>query len=84
MKKKSAFNSQPPTLDNIHDANALIQELWHKLKEYEDRLNANSQNSSRSPSSDTPKARAERKKLKRQVAEIRLALNQATPDINDL
>ena len=56
----------------------LIRELWDKLREYEDRLAASSRNSSRSPSSDSPQAKAERKKLQRLVAEIRLALNLDT------
>ena len=83
MKKKMLFNQEPPTVSNVGEANALIRELWDKLREYQDQLNASSRNSSRSPASDTPQAKAERKKLKRLVAEIRLALSQATRGIDD-
>jgi len=78
MKKKKQFSKEPPAVDNLDDANLLIRELWDKLREYEDRLAASSRNSSRSPSSDSPQAKAERKKLQRLVAEIRLALNLDT------
>ena len=61
----------------------LIQELWGKLREYEDRLAASSRNSSQPPSQDSAAGRAERKKLKRLVAEIRQALGLDTPDIDD-
>ena len=83
MKKKNHFTAEPPSVSDISEANALIRELWAKLREYEDRLAQNSQNSSRSPSSDTPKARAERQKLNALVAEIRLALSQATKGTAD-
>ncbi len=80
MKKKNQFETEPPTVEQLGQtqANALIRELWAKLREYEDRLAASSRNSSRSPSSDSPAARAERKKLQRLVVEIRLALNLDT------
>lgn len=78
MKKKNHFIAEPPNVSNLGEANALIRELWTKLHEYEDRLAQNSRNSSRSPSSDTLQARAERQKLNALVAEIRLALSQAT------
>lgn len=80
MKKKQ-FEKDPPTVSSLggeDKANLLIKELWDKLREYEDRLAQSSQNSSKSPSTDTPEAKAERKKLKRLVAEIRLALSQVT------
>ena len=81
MNKKKCFaNSAPQALD-LHDANRIIQELWNKLREYEDRLALSSRNSSKSPSSDSPAAKAERKKLQRLVAEIRLALNLDTRGI---
>jgi hypothetical protein len=83
MKKKKLFEQEPPTLGSLGEANALIRELWDKLREYEDRLAASSRNSSRSPSSDSPAAKAERKKLKRLVAEIRLALNLDTRGTED-
>ena len=84
MKKKKCFEKDAPQPANLKDANLLIQELWQKLREYEDRLKQSSQNSSKSPSSDTPEAKADRKKLKRLVAEIRWALSQATRGIKDL
>ncbi|KLU14622.1 hypothetical protein AFK69_15080 [Xenorhabdus sp. GDc328] len=83
MKKKKHFTAEPPKVSNISEANALIRELWAKLREYEDRLSLSSRNSSRSPSSDTPQARAERQKLKALVAEIRLAFSQATQGTAD-
>lgn len=51
--------------------------------QYEDRLALSSRNSSKSPSSDSPAAKAERKKLRRLVAEIRLALNLDTRGIDE-
>jgi hypothetical protein len=78
MKKKMQFDKEPPTVSNVREANALIRELWAKLRDYQDQLDASSRNSSRSPSSDTPQAKAERKKLKRLVAEIRLENYRAT------
>jgi len=83
MKKKKQFAQEPPTINNLDDANLLIRELWDKLREYEDRLAASSRNSSRSPSSDSPEAKAERKKLQRLVADIRLVLNLDTRGIED-
>ena len=85
MKKKSQFEKTPPTVDELgkEKANALIRELWDRLREYEDKLAQSSKNSSKSPSSDPPEVKAERKKLKRLVAEIKLALSQVTPDTGD-
>ncbi|ELP5902956.1 IS66 family transposase [Vibrio vulnificus] len=60
--KKSKFSSTPPIASNINEANALISELWEQLRHYEDRLKMSSVNSSKSPSSDGLKERAERKK----------------------
>ena len=79
MNKKKLFENAAPQAHDLHDANRIIQELWNKLREYEDRLALSSRNSSKSPSSDSPAAKAERKKLRRLVAEIRLALNLDTP-----
>jgi hypothetical protein len=76
--KKKLFAQEPPMLSDISEANLLIQGLWTQLRDYEDRLTTSSKNSSKSPSADTPAARAERKKLKLLVAEIRLALNLDT------
>lgn len=83
MKKKKQFEAEPPSIDNINEANLFIRELWQKLREYEDRLTMTSRNSSKSPSSDSPADKAERKKLKRLVAEIRLALNLDIRGIKD-
>ncbi|MGK0410195.1 MAG: hypothetical protein ACJASB_002357, partial [Shewanella psychromarinicola] len=73
MKKKKQFAAAPPTFAElgVNKADLLIQELWGELREYEDRLVMSSRNSSKSPSSDSPADKAERKKLKRLVAEIR-------------
>ncbi|WP_228767377.1 DUF6444 domain-containing protein [Vibrio hibernica] len=82
-KKKSKFSSTPPIASDINEANALIVELWEQLRDYEDKLKINSANSSKSPSSDGPKERAERKKLKALVVAIREELNRVTKGIND-
>jgi len=82
MKKKT-YQTEPPEVANLNEANALIQELWQQLRHYEDKLATSSRNSSLSPSSDSPAAREERKKLKSLVAAIRLALSQTTRGIND-
>ena len=83
MKKIKHFQAPAPEVNNLSEANALIQQLWEKLREYEDRLATNSRNSSRSPSSDSPAAKAERKKLQRLTEEIRQALSQVTPDTGE-
>ncbi|ENT4624877.1 DUF6444 domain-containing protein [Vibrio vulnificus] len=82
-KKKSKFSSTPPIASNINEANALISELWEQLRHYEDRLKTSSVNSSKSPSSDGLKERAERKKLKALVVAIREELNKVTKGINE-
>lgn len=82
--KKKFLEQEPPKLNSLDEANALIQELWGKLRDYEDKLAANSKNTSKSPSTDSPAAKAERKKLKRLVAETRLALNLVTRGIDEL
>ena len=82
MKKKQ-FKKDAPQPKDLDSANLLIKELWDKLREYEDKLAQSSKNSSKSPSSDPPELKAERKKLKRLVAEIKLALGQVTPDTGD-
>ena len=81
MKKKKAFTAEPPQVRNLNEAQALIQELWGKLREYEDRLAASSRNSSQPPSQDSAADRAERKKLKRLVADLSLD-NQILKDVN--
>lgn len=90
MNKKKLFEHDAPQanelLNNaigIEEIIRLIQELWNKLREYEDRLAMSSRNSSKSPSSDSPAAKAERKKLQRLVSEIREALNLDTRGIDD-
>ncbi|MFS2001002.1 DUF6444 domain-containing protein [Vibrio breoganii] len=53
------------------------------MRHFEDKLKTSSANSSKSPSSDGPKERAERKKLKALVVAIREELNWVTKGIND-
>jgi len=48
--------SKPPAVDNLDDAKLVIQALWDRLNDLEDRLNQNSRNSSRPPSSNGPGA----------------------------
>lgn len=83
MNKKKLFEHDAPQANDLLDANRIIQQLWNKLREYEDRLAMSSRNSSKSPSSDSPAAKAERKKLQRLVSEIRGALNLGTRGIDD-
>ncbi|WP_239480688.1 DUF6444 domain-containing protein, partial [Parashewanella hymeniacidonis] len=40
---KKCFEKDAPQPANLKDANLLIQELWQKLREYEDRLKQSSQ-----------------------------------------
>ncbi|SQH76386.1 conserved protein of unknown function [Shewanella benthica] len=49
MKKKKQFATEPSTVAELGEnkANLLIQELWQKLREYEDRLALSSINSSK-------------------------------------
>ncbi len=80
MKKKtSKFSAAPPVAADINEANALIEQLRH----YEDKLKTSCSNSSNSPSTDSPKELAERKKLKALVVAIREELNKVTQGIND-
>lgn len=44
----------PPKASNLDEANLLIETLWDRLNDLEDRLNQNSRTSSRPPSSDGP------------------------------
>ncbi len=76
--KKSKFADAPPVASDINEANALIEELWEQLRHYEDKLKTSCSNSSKPPSSDGPKERAERKKLKALVTAIREELNRVT------
>lgn len=82
-KKKSKFAAHPPVASDINEANAPIEELWAQLREYEDKLKTRCSNSSKPSSSDGPKERAERKKLKALVVAIREELNWVTQGIND-
>ena len=81
-KKKPNFKEAPPDVSDLNEAKALIDELWEQLRYYEDKLATSSRNSSKSPSSDGPKERAERKKLKALVVAIREELNKATQGID--
>ncbi|HFQ5052388.1 TPA: DUF6444 domain-containing protein, partial [Vibrio vulnificus] len=36
-KNKSKFAAHPPVATDINEANALIEELWAQLREYEDK-----------------------------------------------
>jgi hypothetical protein len=81
--KKSRFATHSSVASDIHQANAIIQELRAQLREYEDKLKTSCSNSSKPPSSDGPKEQAERKKLKALVVAIREELNRATQGIND-
>ena len=48
--------TKPPVATNLDDANEHISTLWDRLNDLEDRLNQNSRNSSRPPSSNGPGA----------------------------
>ncbi len=76
--KKSKFSDAPPIASDINEANVLIEELWEQLRYYEDKLKTSCSNSSKPPSSDGPKERAERKKLKALVVAIKEELNKVT------
>ncbi len=43
---------KPPEVSNLEDAKLVIEALWDRLNDLEDRLNQNSRNSSRPPSSN--------------------------------
>ena len=47
---------KPPEVRNLEDAKLVIEALWDRLNDLEDRLNQNSRNSSRPPSSNGPGA----------------------------
>ena len=49
--------SKPPAVDNLDDAKLVIQALWDRLNDLEDRLIQNSRNSSRPPSSNGNRSR---------------------------
>ncbi len=77
-KKKPSYQDSPPIVSDLNEAKTLIEELWEQLRHYEDKLATSSKNSSKSPSTDGPKERAERKKLKALVVAIREELNKVT------
>jgi len=81
-KKSPKYQEAPPEVSDLNEAKVLIDELWEQLRHYEDKLTTSSKNSSKSPSSDNPKERHERKKLKALVVAIREELNKATQGIN--
>lgn len=54
MKRKK--DQVAPTANTLDEANQLIQTLWDRLNDLEDRLKQTSRNSSRPPSSDGPGA----------------------------
>ena len=64
--------SKPPAGDNLDDAKLVIQALWDRLNDLEDRLNQNSRNSSRPPSSNGPGASSS-EPLKKLTGRKRLA-----------
>ncbi|WP_420823188.1 DUF6444 domain-containing protein [Vibrio rotiferianus] len=57
--------------------------LTHSLRNCGSKLKNSCSNSSKPPSSDGTKERAERKKLKALVAAIREELNRVTQGVND-
>ncbi|WP_110410664.1 IS66 family transposase [Vibrio rumoiensis] len=61
-KKAPKYQDAPPKVSDLNEAKVLIDELWEQLRHYEDKLTTSSKNSSKSPSSDSPKDRHERKK----------------------
>ena len=82
-KKTPKYQAAPPEVSDLNEAKVLIQELWEQLRHYEDKLSTSSRNSSKSPSSDTPKERHERKKMKALVVSMREELKKATQGINE-
>ncbi len=57
------YRAAPPDVSDLNEAKTLIDELWEQLRHYEDKLATSSKNSSKPPSTDGPKERAEREKL---------------------
>ncbi|GGB60585.1 hypothetical protein GCM10011607_21590 [Shewanella inventionis] len=80
--KAPKYQEAPPEVSDLNEAKVLIDELWEQLRHYEDKLSTSYKNSSKSPSSDTPKDRYERKKMKALVVAIREELKKATQGIN--
>lgn len=82
-KKSPKYQAAPPEVSDLNEAKVLIEELWEQLRHYEDKLSTSSKNSSKPPSSDTPKDRYERKKMKALVVAIREELKKVTQGINE-
>lgn len=82
-KKAPKFQAEPPVASDLNEANALIEELWEQLRHLTDKQATNSKNSSKPPSSDNPKDKHERKKIKALVVAIREELKRATQGINE-
>lgn len=81
--KTPKYQEAPPQVSDLHEAKVLIEELWEQLRHYEDKLATSSKNSSKFPSSNGPKERYERKKMKALVVAIREELNKVTQGINE-
>ncbi len=62
--------TKPPAVDNLDDAKLVIQALWDRLNDLEDRLNQNSRNSSRPPSSNGPGASSSAPAKSRQAVSV--------------
>jgi RNA polymerase-binding transcription factor DksA len=82
-KKTPKYQAAPPEVSDLNEAKVLIEELWEQLRHYEDKLSTSSKNSSKSPASDSPKDRYERKKMKALVIAIREELKKVTQGINE-
>ena len=82
-KKAPNFQEEPPVASDLNEANALIEELWEQLRHLTDKQATNSKNSSKPPSSDNPKDKHERKKIKALVVAIREERKKATQGINE-
>ena len=82
-KKSPKYQQSPPKASDLNEAQVLINELWEQLRNYEDKSNTSSKNSSKPPSSDNPKDHYDRKKLKALVVAIREALKTDTQGINE-
>lgn len=78
LKKTFKYQESPPEVSDLNEARTLINKLWGELQHFEDKLSTSSKNSSKPPSSDGAKERAERKKLKALVIAIREVLNSVT------
>ena len=82
-KKAPKYHEAPPKVSDLNEAKVLINELWEQLRHYEAKPTTSSKNHSKSPSSDSPKDRHERKKMKALVVAIREELKNATQGINE-